>query len=67
MDSSANKKEEAMKNSNLFMNLNDNPAADDVFEICDEDEEVNFGQSSLNLQIRELFTGLRLEIEKLFN
>ena len=46
------RRDEVMKNSNLFMNLNDNPVNDDFFEICDENEEINFGQSSLNLQFR---------------
>lgn len=46
------------------MNLKDNANMndDDVFEICDENEEVNFGQGSANLQVRELFTSLRIEI-----
>ena len=56
--------QDALKNSNLFMNLKDNANMndDDVFEICDENEEVNFGQGSANLQVRELFTSLRIEI-----
>lgn len=37
-DETNNRNDSALRNSNLFMNLNDNPPADDVFEICDEGE-----------------------------
>lgn len=53
LSSTHNRNAEALRNSNLFLNLNQNAIPDDdVFEICDENEEVNFGQSSMFLQVR---------------
>ena len=39
-----------MRSSNLFQHLDENiDLNENAFEICDEEEEINFGQSAANL------------------
>lgn len=45
----------------------DDDNLEDNFDICEEGEELNIGQTSMNLQIKEVFNSLRKEIEKIFN
>ena len=39
---------------------------DENFGICDE-EELNIGQTAVNLQIKDVFNSLRKQIEKILN
>ena len=61
------KGQEQLRSSNLFQHLEEGEGHEDAFEICDEEDEVNFGQRAANLEVREVFTQVRVQLQKIFN